>query len=530
MARRRNRRKTALKLTALFICLLLVLTISIYAVKVTRILGSQLVYEDIYINDHLVSGMTYDQLEEYLLTNYQYAVEDISFEVRVKDRIYTAALKDFKVKYDIMSTVDKIYTIGREGTLLEKLAAISKTKDDPVYVNFNYTYDESLIDAFVNRIYEESYFKKIPSAYSIKLDEMKVDLQSGIRGETINKDLLKSEIKNIVDSAKADAVITVDIIYDELNKINGEEIFNKTYIQHRNAGSDIIGKEIRIVPHQVGRAIDAEELREAVDRINSTENLSLYVEIKDVFPEITTEIYESNLFKHTLGTASSQFYQVDDNTRARAVNIKLATDAINGTIIAPGQTFSFNNVVGPRTAARGYQVAHVYESGAIVDGIGGGICQPSSTLYNAVLYADLKVTDRRNHMFIVTYVPLGTDATVDFGSQDFKFMNDTEYPIRIEGEVTEDNKVIFTIIGTDPDPSLTIKLNSVTLQTIPFETVYVDDPNLDKGTSIVKHAGMNGYVAEAFKVYYRNGSVVKEVSLGVSRYSKHDKTIRVGTR
>lgn len=530
MAKRKNRRKTALKLTALFLSLLLVMMVSIYAVRLTRILGSELVYEDIFINDHLVSGLTYDELEEYLLNNYQYAVEEISFEVRVKDTVYTASLKDFNVKYDIVSTVDKIYTIGREGTMLEKLATISKTKDDPLYVNFNYIYDESLIDEFVSRIYEESYFEKIPSFYSIKLDEMKVDLQSGIRGETIDKDLLKSEIKAIVDNAKDNVIITVGIIYDELNTINGEDIFNRTYIQHRNAGSDIIGKEIRIVPHQVGRAITAEELKEAVDRINSTENLQLTVEIKDVFPDITSEIYESNLFKSTLGSSSSQFYQVDDNTKARAVNIKLATDAINGTIIAPGQTFSFNNVVGPRTAARGYQVAHVYESGAIVDGIGGGICQPSSTLYNTVLYADLKVTDRRNHMFIVNYVPLGTDATVDFGSQDFKFMNDTEYPIRIDGEVTEDNKVIFKIIGTDPDPSTTVKLKSVTLQTIPFETVYVDDPTLDKGTSIVKHSGMNGYVAEAFKVYYRNGSVVKEVSLGVSRYSKYDKVIRVGTR
>jgi len=530
MARRKSRRKKVLRLTAVLLSLSIVLVVSIYAVRVTKILGSDLVYENIYVNDELVSGMTYNELEEYLYNNYQNSLEQISFSVKVKDKTYNASLKDFAVKYDISSTVEKIYTVGREGSVLEKLAVISKTKDEPVIVHFDYTYNEALIDEFVLGIYNAAYIEKNPSYYRIMLDDKKVELTGGNRGESIDIDILKDAIKEIVETAKKDVSIEVPVIYDDLEEIKGEEIFNKVYIQARDASSDIIGKDLRIIPHRDGQEVDIDQLKEAVDYVNSNENSFRELEIYAVSPEKTVEVYEKNLFTSTLGTASTQFYTSTDNGKARAVNIKLATDIINGTLIAPGQTFSFNGVVGPRSADRGYQVAHVYESGEVVDGIGGGICQVSSTLYNSVLYADLEIADRRSHMFIVPYVPLGTDATVDYGSQDFKFVNNTEYPIRVEGFVSEDNKVHFKIVGTDPDPSVSVKIKSVTLEEIPYEVVYVDDPNLAEGTKIVKNEGMNGYVAEAFKVYYKNGSFLKEVSLGISRYRKYDEVIRVGTK
>jgi len=122
------------------------------------------------------------------------------------------------------------------------------------------------------------------------------------------------------------------------------------------------------------------------------------------------------------------------------------------------------------------------------------------------------------------------DATVDFGSQDFKFVNDTEYPVRIDGYVSEDNRVHYSITGTKADPSVTIKLKSVILETIPFSVVEVEDPTLASGTRYVKFPGKVGYLVEAFKVYYRNGSVIKEVSLGLNRYNKFDEVVRVGTR
>jgi vancomycin resistance protein YoaR len=529
MARRRKGKIKLLRLAALTLGLAIMITASVYAIKVTKILGSDLVYENIYLNDELVSGMTYDQLKTYLYDNYQNKTENISFEVKVNDKIYKASLKDFDVKYDIESTVDKIYTLGREGSILQKLALILKIKDESMIVPFEYTYDKTLIDAFVDKIYREAYVEKLPSYYTVKQGDLEVELSGGHRGQGIDKDKLKVQIKEIVENARNNEKITVQIIYDDLEPIDGNRIFDEVYVQAKNASCDIIGKELSVNPHKVGQEVNKDTLREAINYINSNEDSTRVLDIEKIYPEITTEIYESNLFTSVLGSAATQFSTNTENTKARAINITKATGIINGTLIAPGQTFSFNGVVGPRSVELGYAIAHVYESGKVVNGVGGGICQVSSTLYNAVLYADLEVTDRRNHMFIVPYVPLGADATVDYGSQDFKFVNNTDYPIRVEGIVSADNKVKFSIVGTDPDPSISIEIRSVTLDTIPFEVKYVDDPTLATGTQELKQEGMNGYVAEAFKEYYRDGEYIKEVSIGKSTYKKLDEIINVGT-
>ena len=530
MARRINKRKIALRIITVIICLSIISIAVSYALKVKKILESELVYENLFVDNVNVSGMTYEELESFLYKNYQNKVEEISFQVDVKGKIYTASLKDFEVKYDIASTVEKIYSVGREGSITEKYSTIKKAQEEPVVVTFDYIYNESIIDEFVDNIFREAYVEESPSTYTIKQDELLVELHSGNRSETLDKGLLKNEIKDIVENAKAGVIITAKIDYGEMNMIDGKEIFDKVYVRSKNASSDIIGKELKIIPHQVGQEIDADLLRETVDYINSNEKADRTVEIKKVHPEITTEIYESNLFTSTLGSKSTQFYTTSENGKARATNIKKATDIINGTLIAPGQVFSFNGVVGPRSVDLGYAIAHVYLRGEVVDGVGGGICQVSSTLYNAVLFADLLVTDRRSHMFTVPYVPLGADATVDYYQSGFQIRKQHRLSYRIEGSVSEDNKVHFTIIGTDPDPSITIAIDSIVKEKIPFEVVYVDDPTLAKGTQTVKQDGMEGYVAEALKVYYKDGKFLKEVSLGVVTYSKLDKIILVGTK
>ena len=119
----------------------------------------------------------------------------------------------------------------------------------------------------------------------------------------------------------------------------------------------------------------------------------------------------------------------------RTTNLKLAVNKINGTVLLPNEEFSYNKVVGERTISAGYKMAATYSNGAVVDGLGGGICQISSTLYDAVVMANLNVTTRRNHQFVTSYVPAGKDATVVWGSQDFKFVNSRKNPIRITATV-----------------------------------------------------------------------------------------------
>ena len=148
-------------------------------------------------------------------------------------------------------------------------------------------------------------------------------------------------------------------------------------------------------------------------------------------PEITAEHLESLLFRDLIGECVTQI----PGTENRLNNILLATAAVNGLVLEPGEEFSFNRVVGQRTPERGFRLAPAFSNGTTVQAIGGGICQVSSTLYSSVMDTGLRVTERHPHGLPVSYIPRGRDATVNWGSLDFRFVNNTEYPLRIDAEV-----------------------------------------------------------------------------------------------
>lgn len=153
---------------------------------------------------------------------------------------------------------------------------------------------------------------------------------------------------------------------------------------------------------------------------------------------------EGEEFSDVLGSKTTYY---NTSVKGRSTNIRLAAEAIDGTVLQPSETFSFNGVVGRRTAAKGYQTAIIFQNGKQVEGLGGGVCQVSSTVYGAVLYADLQVTERSSHQFQVSYTPVSQDAAVYYGSQDFQFVNDTDNPIKIAADASNGSLTV-TIYGT----------------------------------------------------------------------------------
>lgn len=151
-----------------------------------------------------------------------------------------------------------------------------------------------------------------------------------------------------------------------------------------------------------------------------------------------------NPYGQTLGTCTTSFARSNTN---RNTNIQLATKACNGYVIEPGATFSFNTVVGQRTAARGYKEAGVYVNGQTDTGIGGGICQVSSTLFNAALEANMTIVARRAHSLPVSYLPRGRDAAVSWGGPEFKFKNPYDYPVMIGTYYDKGGKLTMSILG-----------------------------------------------------------------------------------
>lgn len=174
-------------------------------------------------------------------------------------------------------------------------------------------------------------------------------------------------------------------------------------------------------------------------------------------------------FSDVLGSKTTYY---NSSVKGRSTNIRLATEAMDGTVLQPGETFSFNGVVGKRTAAKGYQNAIIFQSGKQVEGLGGGVCQVSSTVYGAVLYADLKVTERSSHQFQVSYTPVSQDAAVYYGSQDFKFVNNTDHPIKIAASAGSGSLTV-TIYGTKTsDKKVTLSSKSSVSGSYKYASLY----------------------------------------------------------
>ena len=242
-------------------------------------------------------------------------------------------------------------------------------------------------------------------------------------------------------------------------------------------------------------------------------------------PETTTQDVASQygLIDYAITNASS-------SSRSRINNIVTAMSYINGTRVAPGETFSFNQTVGQRTRERGFKMAPAYSSGEVTEQIGGGICQVSTTLFNAAVKADMEIVERHNHSLTVHYVDKGKDATVDWGNQDFRFKNTSSDDIYICCYLTDDKRVRFGIFGKLLPNGEKITLEANTTEVVKAETEYQKSVFLGPGQTYVLQEGRNGYKAEAWKVRWdAAGNEISRELLCKSVYKVKNEIIQYGT-
>jgi vancomycin resistance protein YoaR len=214
----------------------------------------------------------------------------------------------------------------------------------------------------------------------------------------------------------------------------------------------------------------------------------------------------------------------------RCKNVNSAAEHINGTVLYPGESFSTLSAITPFTEENGYAMAGSYLNGEVVESMGGGICQVSTTLYNAVLRAELEVSERYPHSMIVHYVDLSSDAAIaESGGKDFKFVNSTDYPIYIEGYTTSDKKITFNIYGKETrDSNRSISFESVKLSETPASTVLIENASAPIGSKSVK-SGDSGYTAELYKIVTVNGVQTERTLVNKSTYKGGKRTVTYGT-
>ena len=236
---------------------------------------------------------------------------------------------------------------------------------------------------------------------------------------------------------------------------------------------------------------------------------------------------ELSVIKDVMGTFTTSYY---DSPYGRCLNVENGASLINGTLLYPGEEFSVYEAVAPFNSDNGYHLAGSYENGKTVQTYGGGICQVSTTLYNAVLRAELEVTERQPHSMTVHYVKLSEDAAISGTEKDLKFKNNLDYPIYIEGKAG-DASITFTIYGKEyRDENRSIEFISETTSVRPPGEKIIKDKTMEEGKKKVEENGRTGYSARLWKVIRVDGEEVDRVQINSSSYQSVKKVVRVGTK
>ena len=280
----------------------------------------------------------------------------------------------------------------------------------------------------------------------------------------------------------------------------------------------MVDGKVVIIPEKGGITVDKEQLKKALE--SGEERYTITISSQP--HQVTARELEDMLFRDVIGAYSSDF---STSSQARASNVELTASRINGYILMPGDVFSYDKTVGSRTVENAYKVAGVYVGNRTESGVGGGICQTSSTLYSAVLYADLEIVQRTSHSLPIAYVPAGMDATIAEGYIDFRFKNNTPYPVKIQA-TAEGRRLTCKLLGVkDPDKKVEI-VNTVT-SVIEPEIAITENPELPAGYKKVLSTGAKGYRVASKRIVRSKGEIVKEEKLTGSVYRATDTEVEV---
>ena len=448
--------------------------------------------------------------------------EYISKEITLKygDFSKTLVPSQFNVNFDVDSAVQTAYSIGRSGNVFENNFAILNALLNSNNIGQNMEYDSELLDALLLELNNELPGRMENSGYYV--DGTSLIIDSGKEGVNVDTEVLANRIaKALNDINNQDIVIEIPVVNVAPSPIDLDAIYNEV---HKDPVDAYYTTDPYVV-HPSSTGLDFDISMDEAREMLKTYQEEYTIPLKVTYPSVSTNDIGSEAFPDLLSSFRTSFTSSNSN---RSTNIRLCSEKINGTVLMPGETFSFNQVVGKRTPEAGFKPATAYSGGKVVQEYGGGICQVSSTLYNAVLYANLEITERTNHGYKPSYVDPGLDATVSWGGPDFKFTNNRDYPIRIVCDTS--NKILnIYIYGLKRDTDYKVVLDAQYVSTVYFKTVYQKDSSLASGQSRVIQSGSNGCKTATYKYLYdANGTLVSSECISRDTYNPHNKIVAVG--
>ena len=372
----------------------------------------------------------------------------------------------------------------------------------------------------------EAVLTKTVARLTEVLTEPPADTSGELDGQTLRitkahdgyaPESLRPLLSDIASYSQSGYTIPVTLETLPAQDLTAQQLHDRLHGEMKNASYDAASGSI--VPEQFGADFDVAAAQTALDGAAPGETVSVPAVIEE--PEVTASDLKMLLFRDVLGEARTHV----SGSAGRIGNVKLSAKLINGIVLNSGDTFSYNDSVGKRTEARGFKPAPAYVKGETVDEVGGGICQTSSTLYLACLLSNMEITERYAHRYVPAYIDWGMDATVSWGGPDYKFTNNTLYPVKI---VTEYSKGYLTIklLGTNID-GIRVKMTNEVLSKTPWETVYQEDSTMVPGSpDVVKVTPYTGYKVKTYQtIYDKNGSVIDSHFEAASDYKVRNKVV-----
>ncbi len=479
-------------------------------------------------NEKIISGVTIKGIEVSGLTKEEAIAKlETTYTAKLENNIMLQ-YEDFEselnptlmeVNYNIEEAVDEAYSLGRNGNIFANNYNILGTLIGKRDINVDMSLNEDVTKQTINDIGANLPGILEESSYSIEDDQLIIT--RGKEGVVVNTDSLLAEVKDMLnDIHETENVIQIPVETKTPQEIDIDKIHSEIYKEAQDAY--YTKDPFTVYPEVEGVDFDVEQAKAMIA-----------AEVKDEYvidliitkPNVTIDQIGTEAFPDQLSTFTTRY---DASDRDRSTNLRLACEKINGTVIMPGEPFSYNATLGPRTSAAGYKNAKVYENGQVVDGIGGGICQISSTLYNAALMSDMEIVERRNHQFVTSYVGAGRDATVVYGSTDFRFKNTRTYPVRIVASAKNGVATVSIFGIKEANREYTYSFKTETISTIPYTTKYVQDSSLAAGQEVVKQKGANGLVTQTYMTKMLNGKVVSTELLSKDTYSAMQRIINRG--
>ena len=429
--------------------------------------------------------------------------------------------KQFSIKFDTEKAINEAYNVGKDGNIIVNnynillTQILKKNIEIPVY------YDE---DALNKKI--EDISSKIPGAVkqsSYYVEDEKLIIVKGTAGIKIKEEEIK---KIIIDEIKKidnkNNIVTIHVENVEPDEIDLTKIRNEIYKEPQDAY--VTKNPTKVHPHVNG--VDFKITIEEAQKIIQEDKKEYTIPLKITIPKKTISNLGEEAFPELLSTYTTRY---DASNYNRSNNLSIAANKINGTVLMPGETFSYNKVVGARTIEAGYKEAGAYAGGVVVQSVGGGICQISSTVYNTALLANLEIVDRSNHQFETSYVAASRDATVSWGYLDFKFKNNRTYPIKITASA-KNGVAKVSIYGIKEETEYEVVIQSRILSYIPYSVKYIEDSSLAQGKEVVEQSGHNGCKSEAYRILKLNGQVVSKTLLSRDTYDPMQRIVRRGTK